>query len=73
MIANKGKHSCKPEEIQKKEDTGITLRPTEGPEEVKNIGEKCGVTISSLSESKMTEIRKEVEQIIKEGKSDTKS
>ena len=73
LIANKGKHSCKPEEIQKKEDTGVTLRSTEGPEVVKNIGEQSGVTISSLSESKMAEIRKEVEQMIKEGKSDAKS
>ena len=46
------------------------MKPTEGAKEVKNVSEESGVTLSSLSEGKMADIRNEVKQMIKEGKSD---
>ena len=70
IITNKGKHSCKPKAIEKQEDTTEILKPTEGAKEVKNVSEESGVTLSSLSEGKMADIRNEVEQMIKESKSD---
>ena len=81
------KNNGKKQDTVEKEN--VQLNPTKGPKEVKNVSEKSYVkvseksdvaqsdksnlTLSSLDPAKMAEIKKQVEEMIREGKTDADS